>query len=156
MNEDDGIIIDARKWFPEAAKRVEILERLRNSWGMVVRMPAIARKSWPSVLGVNELTVEVTDDMARGMLSNMKGTILRALERLGYKADGDFAVKIVYAKGPEKKAARKKAVRKFVADEARAKQYMERVGDTLPEDINRPLSNLMAYLDSTLLHSRKN
>ena len=111
MTECDGIVIDARKCFPEAARRVDILERLRASWGMVVRLPAIARNSRPTVLGINELTVEVTDDTARRMLSNMKGNIEVALRRLGYKADGDFAVKIVDLRR-ETKAVSKKARRK--------------------------------------------
>ena len=147
MTENDGIIIDARKCFPEAARRVEILERLRHSWGMVVVMPAIARTSWPIVLGVNELIVEVTDDMARERLSKMKGNIEGALRRLGYKAEGDFTVKFVETKKQEPKIKKKKALRKIIVDEARVMQYMERVGDTLPEDINRSLSELMAYLE---------
>ena len=147
MTEDEGIVIDARRWFPEAARRGEILDRLRQSWGMVVRMPAIARKSWPIILGVNELTVEVTDDTARGMLSNMKGNIEVALRRLGYKADGDFEVKIVGAKKPERKITKKKASRKIIVDEARVKKYMERASDVLPEDISQALSHLMAYLE---------
>ena len=148
MTENEGIVIDARKWFPEAARRVEILERLRNSWGMVVRMPAIARKSWPIILGVNELTVEVVDDTAGKMLSKMKGNIEGALRRLGYKADGDFAVKIVEINKPEPKIPKKKAVRrKIPVDDARVKKYMDSASDILPEDISQALSHLMAYLE---------
>ena len=121
MTEDEGIIIDAKKWFPEAARRVEILERLRRSWEMVVRMPAIARNSWPIILGVNELTVEVRDDAARERLSKMKGNIEGALRRLGYKADGDFAVKIVGLKRRENKTVGKKARRKVVIDEEKVR-----------------------------------
>ena len=147
MTEDEGIIIDAKKWFPEAARRVEILERLRRSWEMVVRMPAIARNSWPIILGVNELTVEVRDDAARERLSKMKGNIEGALRRLGYKADGDFAVKIVGLKRRENKTVGKKARRKVVIDEEKVRQYMSNTSGTLPEDISQSLSNLMAYLD---------
>ena len=147
MTEDERIIIDAKKWFPEAARRVEILERLRRSWEMVVRMPAIARNSWPIILGVNELTIEVRDDAARERLSKMKGNIEGALRRLGYKAGGDFSVKIVDTKKPEHIISKKKALRKIIVDEARAKNYMERASDILPEDISQSLSNLMAYLD---------
>lgn len=148
MTENEGIIIDAWKCFPEAARRVEILERLRRSWGMVVRMPAIARNSWPIVLGVNELTVEVTDDTARKMLSNMKGNIEGALKRLGYKADGDFEVKIVGVNKPEPKIPKKKTSRrKIPIDDARVKKYMDSASDTLPEDISQALSHLMAYLE---------
>ena len=43
MTECDGIVIDARKCFPEAARRVDILERLRASWGMVVRSAKLLR-----------------------------------------------------------------------------------------------------------------
>ena len=147
MTEDEGIVIDARRWFPEAARRVEILERLRRSWGMVVRMPAIARNSWPIVLGVNELTVEVRDDMARERLSKMKGNIEGALRYLGYKADGDFSVKIVDVKRQEHKIITKKRSRKVVIDEEKVRQYMVDAPDMLPEDINHAVSHLMAYLE---------
>ena len=113
-----------------------------------MRMPAIARKSWPAVLGANELTVEVTDDTARKMLDKMKGNIEGALKRLGYKADGDFEVKIVGAKKPEHKTPKKKAVRrKIPVDDARVKKYMDSASDILPEDISQALSHLMAYLE---------
>lgn len=94
MTENDGLRIDMRAMFPEAVRRVEILERLKSSWASVVRFPAVWKYSRPVVLGVNYLIVETWNDNAKNNLANMKGNILRGLSRLGYESDGDFTVRI--------------------------------------------------------------
>lgn len=92
MNEDKSIYIDAARMFPEAAKRVRILEELTRFWPSVVG-GNISRYSRPCVLGVNELVVSVNNDYALQKLMNMKGTILRKLSRFEYKPEGDFVLK---------------------------------------------------------------
>ena len=148
MNEDEGIKIDVSKLFPEAARRVEILAKLRENWPSVVRN--LARWSTPDVLGVNELTVKVDirGRQAKDRLKSMKGNVVRALSKLGYEAGEDFSLKIVDDEGSPKTFVDKKSVRKKrEPDEEKVKRYMEGAPETLPEDINRALSHLMAYLE---------
>lgn len=146
MTEDDGMRIDLRRMFPEASRRVEILGELVRIWPSVVGM-RVARWSRPAILGVKELTVEVRDSQAGGMLSKMTGNIERALGRLGYEAEG-FAVKIVGNVRRERRTVKNvKREREIVADEGRIARYMEGEPETLPEDINRALAHLRAYLD---------
>ena len=147
MTEEDGLRIDLRRMFPEAVRRAEILERLKNSWPMIVNAPAVSRYSKPVVLGVNYLTVETCNDLAKNNLLKMKGNILRVLARLGYEPDGDFALRID-ARVHDKRTVRNKPVRReIIADEGRVRQYMTGAPDTLPEDINYSLSHLKAYLE---------
>ncbi|MBQ6969642.1 MAG: hypothetical protein IJP85_04875 [Synergistaceae bacterium] len=147
-NEDEGIVIDVSKVFPEAARRVEILAKLRERWPVVVRN--LSRWSWPDVLGVNELTIRVNaqGQQAKDKLYKMKGNVVRALSNLGYKTGEDFSLKIVEYDALPKKTVDKKTVRKRrEPDEEKVKRYMEGAPDSLPEDINNALSHLMAYLD---------
>ena len=147
-NEDEGIVIDVSKVFPEAARRVEILAKLRERWPVVVRN--LSRWSWPDVLGVNELTIRVNaqGQQAKDKLNKMKGNVVRALSKLGYKTGEDFSLKIVDYDALPKKTVDKKPVRKRrEPDEEKVKRYMEGAPDSLPEDINHALSHLMAYLD---------
>ena len=147
-NEDEGIVIDVSKVFPEAARRVEILAKLRERWPVVVRN--LSRWSWPDVLGVNELTIRVNiqGKQAKDKLNKMKGNVVRALSNLGYKTGEDFSLKIVDYDALPKKTVDKKPVRKRrEPDEEKVKRYMEGAPDSLPEDINHALSHLMAYLD---------
>ena len=147
-NVDEGIVIDVSKVFPEAARRVEILAKLRERWPVVVRN--LSRWSWPDVLGVNELTIRVNaqGQQAKDKLYKMKGTVVRALSNLGYKTGEDFSLKIVDYDALLKKTVDKKPVRKRrEPDEEKVKRYMEGAPDSLPEDINHALSHLMAYLD---------
>ena len=95
MNEDEGLNIDISRLFPEAVKRVEILERLKRFWPSVVGM-RLSRWSTPVILGVNELTVEASNSQAVNMLSKMNGNVKRALSSMGYETDGNFSLKIVY------------------------------------------------------------
>lgn len=146
MNEDEGIRIDVSKAFPEAARRVEVLAKLRKDWPSVARN--LSRWSWPDVLGVNELTIKVRDRQAKDKLKDMKGNVVRALKRMGYETGEDFSLKIVDYDGVPKKTVDKKSAKKRrEPDEEKVKRYMEGAPETLPEDINRALSHLMAYLE---------
>ena len=144
--EDDELRIDPRKMFPEAVKRVEILERLKRSWPSVVGM-AVARYSCPCVLGVEGLTVEAVNDQTRNRLANMKGNILRCLSRLGYEAGENFTVRINPRESREKLTVKKPVRVRVIENEESVRQYMRGAPDTLPEDINYALSHLMMYLD---------
>ena len=91
--EDEKIVIDVAKLFPEAAKRVEILKDLRKSWGNVVGN--LAMFSYPYNLGVNEIWIAAKNGKAIGMLNNMKGNIKNKLrERYNYEINENFEVKI--------------------------------------------------------------
>ena len=145
--EDDELRIDLRKMFPDAVKRVEILERLKRSWPSVVGM-LNARYSWPCVLGVDGLTVEAVNDQARTQLAKMKGNIMRGLSRLGYDAGENFTVKINARESKQKLSAKKPVKKvKVIEDTEKTRQYMSGAPDTLPEDINYALSHLRAYLE---------
>lgn len=145
MTEDDELRIDLRKLFPEAAKRVEILERLKRSWPAVV-CAMNARYSEPVALGVDYLTVSATNDNAIKNIANMKGTILRGLKRLGYDAGENFTVRINARESHENLTEKSKRV-KVNESEEKLRQYMSNSPDTLPEDINFALSHLMMYID---------
>ena len=147
MTEDDGLIIDLRRMFPEAVKRVEILERLKRAWPSVVRFPAVWRYSLPVVLGVNYVVVDVRNDTAKKMLSNMAGNIMRALSAMGYESDGDFSLRFHAVKKENLMGRKKSSVREILADGERVRQYMNGAPETLPEEINYALAHLRAYLD---------
>ncbi|MBQ3446989.1 MAG: DUF721 domain-containing protein [Synergistaceae bacterium] len=146
MTEDEGFSFDLRRMFPEAVRRAEILERLKSSWLSVVRKPAIARDSRPVVLGADSLTVEARGEMARSQLTNMKGNITRFLERMGYEAGENFAVRVVDSVRTRRKVSRKKHA-PVVVDDGTVREYMSGAPDSLPEDINRAVSHLRAYLE---------
>lgn len=94
MRENEKIIIDVEKLFPEAARRVKILEDLQKSWAGVVGI-ALARNSFPEVLGVDGIKIFAANQKTLSMLSNMKGNITRALKkRYDYDLNNDFEVKI--------------------------------------------------------------
>ena len=145
MTEDDELRIDLRKLFPEAAKRVEILEKLKDYWHVIVRQNN-ARYSEPVALGVDYLTVWATNDNAIKNIANMKGTILRGLKRLGYDAGENFTVRINARESHENLTEKSKRV-KVNESEEKLRQYMSNSPDTLPEDINFALSHLMMYID---------
>ena len=146
-----GIMIDVYAMFPEAAKRVRILEELKRSWHLVVRN--YARDSEPYCLGVNELYICTENPTAAGQLMKMKGSILRALSRhWGYEPMGEFSLRITGERDKAKKLAVKKPVKKVIpkieVSEEKVKQYMQGAPETLPEDINYAISHLRAFLDS--------
>lgn len=147
MNEDEGLTIDIERLFPEAARRVEILERLKRAWPSIVS-PMLSKWSEPVILGVNELTVLATRPEAAERLSKMKGNVARALSRMGYETGENFSVKVVNSVNREKKSHKAKTrVKKIEIDERRTEQYMSGAPESLPEDINRAVSHLRAYLD---------
>ena len=147
QTEDDRIILDVRKLFPQAVRRAEILERLKRSWPSVVGI-AIARYSCPCVLGADGLTVEAVNDQAKNRLANMRGNIIRGLSRLGYEAGKNFTVKINERESKKKVAVKKPAQKvKVIDDPEKLRQYMSYAPDTLPEDINFAVSHLKMYLE---------
>ena len=146
-----GSIIDVDAMFPEAAKRVRILEELKRSWHMVVRN--LARSSEPYCLGVNELYVCTENPKAAGQLKSMKGTILRVMsKRWGYEPMGEFVLRITGEREKAKKLEVKKTVRrvppKIEVSEEKVREYMKGAPETLPEDINSALSHLRAFLEA--------
>lgn len=151
MTENEGLRIDIQRMFPEADRRVKILDELKRSWGAVVKRPAIARDSRPVVLGVDGLTVEVWGNMARSQLSSMKGNITRFLKGIGYETGEDFAVRLVdhvKESGDDKNnSSAKNKPTDFAVNEDKVREYMSDAPDTLPEDINRAISHLRAYLE---------
>ena len=150
ITEYEKLSIDPRKLFPEAVKRVKILEDLKRSWVSVVGIEN-ARYSWPCVLGVDVLTVEAVNDQAKNRLANMRGNILRGLSRLGYEAGENFTVRI-NERESEKKLEAKKPVRvKVIESEEKLRQYMNGAPDTLPDDINFAVSHLKMHLEGRIV-----
>ena len=146
MNEDGRITIDMRRMFPEAVRRVEVLERLRRSWPSIVGT-VNARYSWPCVLGANGLTVEAVNEQAKSRVLKMKGNILRAFTLWGYDTGKNFTLSINAQKPQKKLTVKSPATTKFSVSEEKVRQYMSGAPDTLPEDINYALSHLKAYLE---------
>ena len=151
LNEEEKFSINLEKLFPEAARRVEILEALKNSWPAVVGV-ALASHSMPYNLGVNEISIAVDSQNAEIMLKNMKGNILRALKlRFNFISDGEFNLKIT--KGvPNKRLLKIKNVKKIHASdikisEEEVNKLMAGAPETLPEDINYSISHLKVFLE---------
>ena len=151
LNEDEKISFNLEKLFPEAARRVEILEALKNSWPAVVGV-ALARHSMPYNLGVNEISIAVDSQNAEAMLKNMKGNILRALKlRFNFISNGDFNLKIT-GKIPAKKIhdikkSKKIHARDIKISEEEVKNLMAGAPESLPKDINYAISHLKIFLD---------
>ena len=145
-NEDDVLNIDPQNLFPEAARRVEILERLKSLWPAIVN-PANARYSCPVALGVNFLAVSAVNEKAKSNIANMKGNIQRGLKRLGYDTGENFALKINVRESQKNLHDGKSKAVKVIESEEKLRQYMSSAPDTLPGDINSALSHLMMYLD---------
>ena len=94
MRENEKIIIDVEQLFPEAARRVKILEDLQKHWAGVVGL-TLARNSNPEVLGVDELQIFVRNKNASDMLYKMKGNIIRKLKKnYDYEIPDEFEIKI--------------------------------------------------------------
>lgn len=148
LNEDEKIFLNAEFLFPEAAKRLKILEALKKSWASVVN-PALARHSMPYNLGINEISVAVDTENIIGMLKNMKGNILRALSRFNYAPEGEFNLKIT--RGLPRKIQRNKknlSPRKNIEiSDDEVKKLMTDAPETLPEDINYAISHLKIFLE---------
>ena len=140
-------VLDVYKMFPEAARRVEILEELKRSWGKFVG-PDIARYSVPYNLGVNELCVCVTHPMAEKKLHNSKGSVVRRISKhLDCDLGPDFRITItrnIPAQKPKFAAPKRKLV---PIDEERVRQHMADAPATLPEDINIAICRLWTFLE---------
>ena len=97
MSDDpERIHIDIEQLFPEAARRVRVLEDLKRKWPYVVGIAA-SRHSWPCVLGVNAITVMADTKHAADEIRKMKGNITRALSsRYNCMTDKDFTLTIKF------------------------------------------------------------
>lgn len=135
------------KMFPEAARRVEILEELKRSWKKFVG-PDVARYSMPYNLGVDELCVCVIHHMAEKKLDGSKGSVIRRIAKhFGKDLGSDFRITITHsipAPKPKAPAPQRKLV---PIDEERARQHMADAPATLPEDINLALCRLWTFLE---------
>ena len=95
-DEPERIHIDIEKLFPEAARRVRVLEDIKRKWPSVVGIAA-SRHSWPCVLGVNAITVLVDTKQAADEIRKMKGNIMRALSsRYNCMTDKNFTLTIIF------------------------------------------------------------
>ena len=150
MNDDIlriGTLFDVNKMFPEAARRVEVLEKIKRSWSSIVGMPT-ARYSQPYNLGVNELWVCVNNPNARNTLMKSKGSIVRRIaKQLDYNLGEDFVLTLTDSIPKPKKQDKPKVHAKIVVDEERVRQCMKDAPETLPEDINYAISRLQALLE---------
>ena len=150
MSEDivrAGTFLDVSKMFPEAARRVEVLEKMKRSWPSIVGMPT-ARYSQPYNLGVNELWVCVNNPNARNALMKSKGSIVRRIARqLDYDLGEDFVLTLTDSIPKPKKQDKPKVHAKIVIDEERVRQCMKDAPETLPEDINYAISHLQVTLE---------
>lgn len=124
------------------------MRELRKNWASVVG-PALVRHSFPSVLGVNMITVAVEDQNTANMITRMKGNIRRALvSREGYEADENFSLKVVIGVPLKiKKAETKRASADVEVDEEEVIRDMQGAPETLPEDINYAVSHLKIFLE---------
>ncbi|MBQ7154613.1 MAG: DUF721 domain-containing protein [Synergistaceae bacterium] len=142
-----NVELDPYKMFPEAARRVKILEELQRSWRYLVEA-GVAHHSMPYNLGVDELCICVDHDMAEKSLNNSKATVIRRISRhLGCDLGADF--KITVTKNipqPKRKVIRPKR-KSIPPDEEKVRQHMEGAPETLPEDINLAISHLWAFLE---------
>ena len=153
--DDEKISINLYRLFPEAAKRVRILEDLKKSWASVVGM-ALARHSMPYNLGVNEISVSADGQKTAVMLRNMKGNIIRFLtSHYNYNCGSEFNVKITIGvpaprkiSEPEQNSGKRAPeIKEIKIDEETVKKYMSGAPENLPEDINYAVSHLMAFFE---------
>ena len=151
MSEDivrAGTFLDVSKMFPEAARRVEVLDKMKRSWPSIVGMPT-ARYSQPYNLGVNELWVCVNNPNARNALMKSKGSIVRRIARqLDYDLGKDFVLTLTEKiPQPKRTIGHDKVYREVFVDEEKVRQCMKDAPETLPEDINYAISHLQVTLE---------
>ena len=142
--------LNIHKMFPRAAKIVEILGWLQYYWPEIVG-PEAAAYSKPYKLGFEELCVYVDKDktLAKNRLVSMKGNILKTMcERFGYERGEKFTLTLT-DKLPVRvmSAAKKKVPAQIEVSEEKVQEYMQGAPETLPEDINRAISHLRAFLE---------
>lgn len=135
--------------FPEAARRVKILEDLKKSWKGLFP-PMIARYSLPYNLGVNEISIAVNNKNTEEMLKNSRGNILRILKKkFDYEPVGNFELKITHGNPFKiiKDEPRKEILPEVEISDDELNAAMEGAPETLPDEINRALSHLMIFLE---------
>ncbi|MBR1486011.1 MAG: DUF721 domain-containing protein [Synergistaceae bacterium] len=148
LNEDEKFFYNADFLFPEAARRVKILEALKNSWASIFP-PMIARHSFPYNLGINEISISVDNNNAAAMLKNSLGNILRALKRLDYEPQKNFELKITYGEPKKilKNSPRPEIFPEVKITDEELKIKMQGAPETLPQEINRAISHLKIFLE---------
>lgn len=148
LKEDKKIFIEAEHLFPEAARRVKILEALKNSWATLFKN-GVGRHSYPYNLGINEIFIFVDNRNAENMIRKSRGNVLQALKRLDYELPKNFELKFIYkipAKIRESEAKRESFPEvKITEEELRIK--MQGAPESLPEEINQAVSHLKIFLE---------
>lgn len=138
--------LDVYRMYPEAAKRVELLEKIRRSWQDIVGQ-RLAPFCVAYSLGVDELCIFVHDENAARRLKQMKGTIARKINRIfGHKFNVTILRKLPVVEKPVDPKPYPKP-RKIIVSEERVRQLMESAPDSLPEDINYAIAHLWAFLE---------
>ena len=150
-DEEQKFSFNAERLFPEAARRVKILEELKESWGEYIHNPALARHSYPYNLGVNEISISVDDEQSKAMLIRMRGNISRILKRLDYTPRGELKLNITMGepfkvKEVEIDASPARPAKVEITDEE-LNEAMKGAPEDLPEDINRAISHLKIFLE---------
>ncbi|MBR2207243.1 MAG: DUF721 domain-containing protein [Synergistaceae bacterium] len=148
LSEDEKFFINPEYLFPEAARRVKILESLKNSWAAL--FPAmIARHSFPYNLGINEIYISVDNKNAEEMLKNSRGNILRALKRFDYEPQKNFELKITYGEPIKilEVSQRKEILPEVKITDEELNSKMKGAPESLPEDINHAISHLKIFLE---------
>jgi len=148
ITEDEKFLFNAEYLFPEAARRVKILEELKNLWTRVVPLSA-ARHSFPYNLGVNEISISVDNKTVEDMLKKSRGNILRALKRLQYEPKGNFELKITYGEPLKilKDRKRKEIFPEIKITDEELEAKMAGAPETLPQEINKAISHLKIFLE---------
>ena len=150
MNEDGKLIIDVRKLLPQVAKRIAILESLYRNWESVVGHAA-ANYSKPYDFIKNDLYIAVNDNATAHIISNMKGTISRALaNRYGWHEDINLKITIWDNREDKAQPVKSNAKSKQTVNVSASlvSEYMSECPDTLPSDAKLAMSHFMAYLES--------
>ena len=147
-NEDKKFLFNAEVLFPEAARRVKILEALKNSWSSIFPQ-MIALHSWPYNLGINEIFILVDNKNTSEMLKKSRGNILRALKRLDYEPQKNFKLNITYKKKFEviKVSKHKKNFSEIKITDEELKNKMQGAPASLPVEINEAISHLKIFLE---------
>ena len=155
MNEDDKIIIDVKKLFPQVARRMQILKQLHRTWPSVVGKAA-SRHSVPYDLIKNDLYVAVENPQTAQIIANMKGNIEHVLANShDYHEDINLKIHVGNVPRPKPKASpamakaqkSKKAVNVNI-DENLVNKYIAECPDSLPDDAKSAISHLRAYLEA--------
>ena len=148
MNDESKINLDAKKLFPEVARRMQILEALKSAWPSIVG--TAAKYSRPYDLILNDLYVEVKNQQTAQMIQNMRGNITRAFITR-YKYDKDSKINVIIKRPNVEKAKIKPAPVKKQAvkiDDSLVNEYIRECPEDLPENAKFAISHLRAYLEA--------